>query len=91
MKAWKQAVENDDTSSIVDTPVATGSKRKAVSVILVLSDPQSSLYTPLFCQDVSVNEAEIRSHWESGTLAKVSIHLWQLDVSSLMLIVLSHI
>ncbi|KAJ2934104.1 hypothetical protein H1R20_g2970, partial [Candolleomyces eurysporus] len=52
MKAWKEAVESDNTSSIVDTPATTGSKRKA---------------------DVSVNEAEIRSHWENGTLAKLKV------------------
>ncbi|KAJ2913757.1 hypothetical protein MD484_g6661, partial [Candolleomyces efflorescens] len=52
MKAWKEAIENDSTSNIVDTPATTGSKRKA---------------------DVSVNEAEIRSHWEGGTLAKLKV------------------
>ncbi|KAI0750167.1 ku70-like protein [Daedaleopsis nitida] len=51
MKAWKQALQEDESANIVAAPIA-GTKRKA---------------------DVSVDEAEIRSKYEAGTLAKLRV------------------
>ncbi|KAG6917848.1 hypothetical protein DXG01_000753 [Tephrocybe rancida] len=50
MKAWKIALDNDESADVVTIPEkATGTKRKA---------------------EVSVDEAELRSMFESGNLAK---------------------
>ncbi|KAI1792117.1 ku70-like protein [Ganoderma leucocontextum] len=51
MRAWKQALREDESANIVAVPLA-GSKRKA---------------------DVSVDEAEIRSKYEAGALAKLRV------------------
>lgn len=51
IKQWKKALHDDESSAIVDEPVA-GAKRKA---------------------DVSVGEAEVRSHCEGGTLSKLKV------------------
>ena len=81
MKSWKQALREDETANIVAAPV-TGTKRKAVSILspgpirTAVPDhgPGRALPDRGICvaQDVSVDEAEIRSKYDAGALAKVS-------------------
>lgn len=65
MKLWKDALNQDESADHVIIP--TGSKRKAVSMsamhLVIASETQS--------QDVSVDEAELRSRWDAGTVDKV--------------------
>lgn len=69
MKAWKEAVSSDSKAKEIDSSIGTGLKRKAVS-------RATSFLRERLCQrltqDVSVDEAEIRSKYESGQLIKVS-------------------
>ena len=80
MKAWKQALREDDTANVVAAPAAAGTKRKAVSGRPVPSRSPRADRAPgrvlpdrgtCAAQDVSVDEAEIRSKYEAGALAKV--------------------
>lgn len=68
MKEWKEAVSNDLTANIVAP--ATGSKRKAVCPLLKYKK-ESHIFA--MCQDVAVDEVEIRTKYESGTLGKVCL------------------
>lgn len=64
MRAWKAALEKDEA---VDHIVVTaGTKRKAVSAHVCLT-----LWQLRQRQDVDVDEAEMRSRWQGGTLDKV--------------------
>jgi ATP-dependent DNA helicase 2 subunit 1 len=67
MEEWKDLVRKDPTANVV--VVTTGSKRKPASVAYYYSFPARMLM--LCLQDVNVEEAEIRSKYDSGTLAKV--------------------
>jgi ATP-dependent DNA helicase 2 subunit 1 len=65
MKEWKRALLTDESANVV--PVTTGSKRKAVRAPVSMVRLSADRTT----QDVSVDEAEIRSKHEAGALAKV--------------------
>jgi len=65
MKDWKIALVNDDSANTV---IVTGSKRKAVSSLGSLVDPGNR---NLILQDITVDEAEIRSKHDDDLLGKV--------------------
>lgn len=71
MKEWKAALAEDSSVNLV-VP-ASGSKRKAVGVLPILFNQSIDLRLAL--KDVTVNEAEIRSKYDSGTLEKVRLFL----------------
>jgi hypothetical protein len=62
-------VAEDSTASLV-VP-GTGSKRKAVGVISLFAHANVDLHVEL--KDVTVDEAEIKSNYDSGKLAKVRL------------------
>ncbi|KAM5544081.1 hypothetical protein V8D89_002267 [Ganoderma adspersum] len=69
MRAWKKALREDESANIVAAPLA-GSKRKAaVELGVRFRMPLNAHYL----QDVSVDEAEIRSKYEAGALAKLRV------------------
>jgi hypothetical protein len=76
IKQWKTLLLEDDSYQVpTEAQTVVGSKRKAVRWFLVVG-PLRSLTMPMLiiyyiCQDVSVDEAEIRSKWEEGQLNKV--------------------
>jgi ATP-dependent DNA helicase 2 subunit 1 len=63
---WKSAVNNDESANV--TVATTGSKRKAVRLLQAFPNLKM---IPFIYQDVTVDEAEIRSKYDAGTLAKV--------------------
>jgi ATP-dependent DNA helicase 2 subunit 1 len=65
MKEWKRALVNDESANAV--VVTTGSKRKAVRTFVGVRHSADHA-----TQDVSVDEAEIRSKHEAGALGKAS-------------------
>jgi hypothetical protein len=67
MRAWKEDLLNDN--SVSHLPPTTGSKRKAVRT----HDPiLTRLLVHNAPQDTTVDEAEIREKYNSGTLGKVT-------------------
>lgn len=65
MKEWKRALVNDESANAV--VVTTGTKRKAVRASFDVR-----LCAEHAVQDISVDEAEIRSKHEVSALGKVS-------------------
>ena len=55
MKAWKQALREDDTANVVAAPAAAGTKRKAVSAGQCLRGPHALTARPGASSPIAVH------------------------------------